>query len=143
MNNLTRKLSVMIKGSVCLLGLVSVGNLLVTPANASQASARGAVTVVRPSGSSISVSGELDLPDGLYFPGPLTITPSGSGTVGGNDESITSLKVDPGTTTVPTSGAGNAFVQAAAAKLTSAATVQDEAALIKAGSGTNGLGALP
>ncbi len=55
------KLSTIIKGSVCVLGLVGVGNFFAAPANADQAAARGAVTIVRPSGSSISVSGELVL----------------------------------------------------------------------------------
>ncbi len=48
MNSLSNKLSIVLRGSICLLGLVSVGNFLAAPANAQQATARGAVTLIRP-----------------------------------------------------------------------------------------------
>ncbi|MDF5707182.1 MAG: hypothetical protein PUP90_05740 [Nostoc sp. S4] len=139
------KISAILKGSIFVLGLVSVGNILAAPASAGQASARGAVTLVRASGASISVSGELTLPQNAYFPGPLTVTPTYDGTAGTDDEVIVDLTVDPGAADVSalsTSSSSNPFVQAAADALTAATDVGSQAALIRAGAGANGLGGL-
>ncbi|WP_138499432.1 hypothetical protein [Nostoc sp. PA-18-2419] len=139
------KISAILKGSIFVLGLVSVGNILSAPASAGQASARGAVTLVRASGASISVSGELTLPQNAYFPGPLTVTPTYDGAAATDDETILSLEVDPGTpdvTALSTSSSSNPFVQAAADALTAATDVGSQAALIRAGAGANGLGGL-
>ncbi|MCC5645047.1 hypothetical protein LC607_19315 [Nostoc sp. CHAB 5824] len=136
------KISAIVKGSICLLGLVSVGNFVVEPA-AGQAAARGAATVVRPSGSSQSVSGELIAPTGGSFSGDLTITPTITG-AGTNQETISSLVVSPATFTDATAatGSGNPFLDAAATALTNATAVEDQAAIIRAGAGTNGFGGL-
>ena len=68
MNNLSAKLSAITQGSLYLLGLVSVGNFMAAPASAGgQAVVRSATTIVRPSGASESVSGEVRLPTGMYF----------------------------------------------------------------------------
>ncbi|MEH1923582.1 hypothetical protein [Nostoc sp.] len=141
------KISAILKGSICLLGLVSVGNILAAPASANQAAARGAVTLVRASGASISVSGELTLPNNAFFPGPLTITPTyGAGTAATDDETIATLEVDPGTPdTTNLSTSSNPFVASAAAALDAAVTNNDigaQAAIIRAGAGANGLGGL-
>lgn len=137
------KLSLIIKGSISLLGLVSVGNFMAAPASADQASARGAVTVVRPSGSSISVSGEVTLPSGAYYTGDLVVAPVGTAP-GTNQETVTTLTVTPGTVTPagPVMGSGNPFLDAAAAALTGATAIEDQAAIIRAGAGVDGLGGL-
>ncbi|WP_335089067.1 hypothetical protein [Nostoc sp.] len=141
------KISAIVKGSICLLGLVGVGNILAAPASADQAAARGAVTIVRASGASVSVSGELALPNNAYFPGPLTITPTyGTGTAATDDETVDSLEIDPGTADVTNlSASSNPFVASAAAALDAAVTAGDigaQAAIIRAGAGSNGLGGL-
>ncbi len=154
------KISAIVKGSICLLGLVSVGNILAAPASAGQAAARGAVTLVRASGASISVSGELTLPNNAYYGLDAT---SGAGLVvapeydttntssADDNETIVGLTLTPGpvagvdTTTGLVQGSGNAFVQAAAAALDKATTAGDigaQAAIIRAGAGANGLGGL-
>lgn len=140
------KLSVIIKGSICLLGLVGVGNLFAAPANAEQAAARGAVTLVRASGASVSVSGELTVPQNAYFDGPLTVTPTYDGTSAADDETIIDLTIDPGTPNVTLlSASSNPFLQSAADALDAAVTATDigaQAAIIRAGAGVNGLGGL-
>jgi hypothetical protein len=138
------KLSAIIKGSVCLLGLVGVGNFFAAPASAEQAAARGAVTLVRASGASISVSGELTLPQNAYFTTSVTVEPVFAGTSAADDETITSLVVTPGGIDVASlAGSSNVFVQAAADALIAAAgDVGATAAIIRAGAGVNGLGGL-
>ncbi|NDJ23005.1 hypothetical protein GS682_15465 [Nostoc sp. B(2019)] len=137
------KLSVIIKGSISLLGLVSVGNFMAAPASAEQAAARGAVTIVRPSGSSISVSGEVTLPSGAYYDGALTVAPT-AGAAGTNQETVTSLLITPGTVTgvATVMGSGNPFLDAAAKALGDATAIEDQAAIIRAGAGVDGLGGL-
>jgi hypothetical protein len=150
MNNtgslLIMKISAIVKGSICLLGLVSVGNILAAPASAGQAAARGAVTLVRASGASISVSGELTLPNNAYFTGDLTITPTyGAGTPAVDDETIVDLTVSPAAIDATNlSVSSNPFVQAAADALTAVAAtdIGSQAAIIRAGAGANGLGGL-
>ncbi|MBD2528435.1 hypothetical protein H6G97_02225 [Nostoc flagelliforme FACHB-838] len=130
------KLSTIIKSSVCLLGLVGVSNFFAAPAKADQAAARGAVTVVRPSGSSVSVSGELVAPSGTQFAGPLTITPTSSGVAGGNDEGVATLVVDAGALEASTSTSAGTIEAAIALTITEGtfAEVQDVAALVRAAS---------
>lgn len=136
------KISAIVKGGICLLGLVGVGNILAAPASAGQgqASARGAVTVVRSSGSSISVSAELTAPSGTYFAGPtLTVTPTTSDP-GLNIETVSVLVIDPGAVTVIPS-APSATIQAAIASKIDAATVtdvQDISSLVRAAASGNG-----
>ncbi|WP_017651128.1 hypothetical protein [Fortiea contorta] len=128
------KISTIVKGGFCVLGLVSVGNLFAAPANADQASARGAVTIVRPSGSSFSVSGELTAPSGTQFTGPaLTVTPTATGA--GTNAEVATLSIDPGAPIASTSGAATLTVEGAtAAKITAATatTVEDVATLVRA-----------
>ncbi|MEH1970032.1 hypothetical protein [Nostoc sp.] len=139
------KISAIVKGSICLLGLVSVGNILAAPASAGQAAARGAASFVRASGASSSISGELTLPNNAYFTGPLDVTVTyGGGASTTDDETITGLTLDPGTAeTTNLATASNVFVQAAADALTAAAgDIGAQAAIIRAGAGANGLGGL-
>ncbi|MEH2073632.1 MAG: hypothetical protein V7K57_04460 [Nostoc sp.] len=142
MNNLSNKLSIIFQGSICLLGLINVGNFLGTPANAQQATARGAVTLIRPSGSFLSVSGEVTLPSGSYFNGGLTISPTYGGIAGGNNETITSLTITPGlvqTTTLPNP---SSFIDTTANLLKNTTSVEDLTTIIRAGAGNNGLSGL-
>lgn len=153
MNTFSWQKSVMMKGSICLLGLVGSASFLAAPASAEPAAARGAVTIVRPSGSSLSVSGEMTLPTGMYF-GPsgtnatLSIGLGASASLGvlgagTNAEAVTQLTLNAGTPTERTNvSSENPFLNAAAAKLTNATAIEDQAAIIRAGAGINGLGSL-
>jgi hypothetical protein len=103
------KLSAIIKGSICLLGFVGVGNLLAAPANADQAAARAATSITNPSSFTQSVSGEVLLPSGLFFGGADAVeadvdtgvigTPEGTLTVLPNVSVSTNEEGSPGTTT--------------------------------------------
>ncbi|WP_414562021.1 MULTISPECIES: hypothetical protein [unclassified Anabaena] len=141
------KLSAIIKGSICLLGLVGVGNILIAPANA-EAAARGAITLVRASGASVSVSGELTLPNNAYFTGALQVGASygdtTSFTSASDNEQLSSVTITPGgINNSNLVGANNPFLQAAADALTAASgDIGAQAAIIRAGAGVNGLGGL-
>ncbi|MGV0105864.1 hypothetical protein NSTCB13_04633 [Nostoc sp. DSM 114160] len=133
------KISAIVKGSICLLGLVGVGNILAAPANAGQAAARGAVTVVRPSGSSISVSGELVAAPGTDFTA-LDVVVNGSGSVGTDAEVVTGITLTPttGTSSVtPPTTISSAIAAAIAANAPTA--VEDLAALVRAAGAGGGL----
>ncbi|MDZ8261251.1 hypothetical protein [Nostoc sp. ChiQUE01b] len=142
MNRLSNKLSIIIRGSICLLGLVSVGNFLTASANAQQATARGAVTLIRPSGTFLSVSGEVILPSGSYYEGGLTISPTYGGIAGGNDETITSLTITPGVAQTTILSNPNPFIDTAANLLNNSNSVEDLTTIIRAGGGNNGLSGL-
>jgi hypothetical protein len=142
MNSLSNQLSIILRGSICLLGLISVGNFLAAPANAQQATARGAVSVIRPSGTFLSVSGEVTLPSGSYFNGGITISPTYGGIAGGNDETITSLTITPGVVQTTILSNPNPFIDTAANLLNNSTSVEDLTTTIRAGAGNNGLGAL-
>ncbi|MEH2094823.1 hypothetical protein [Nostoc sp.] len=133
------KISAIVKGGICLLGLVGVGNILAAPASADQASARGAVTIVRPSGSSISVSGELVAAPGTDFTA-LDVVVNGGAGEGTNQETVTGLTLTPTTgtssTTPPTTISAAIAAQIAAGTFT---TVEDLAALVRAAGAGGGL----
>jgi len=137
------KISTLIKGSICVLGLVGAGSLFAAPANAGQASASGSAVVTRMDGSVVSVSGELTLPTGMHYDTNLTVAPTYSGASTTNDETIDSLLITPtiaagtGTATfnpVATSVAG--AIDAAAADLSA------QSSLIRAAGGSTGFTAL-
>lgn len=142
MNSFSNKLSIILRGSICLFGLVSVGNFLAAPVNAQQATARGAVSIIKPSGAFLSVSGEVTLPSGSYFDGGIKITPTYGGIIGGNDETITSLTITPGAVKTTTVSSPNSFIDTTANLLNNATSVEDMTAIIRAGAGNNALGAL-
>ncbi|AOX00458.1 hypothetical protein BJP34_14235 [Moorena producens PAL-8-15-08-1] len=127
-------------------GLIFAGLTAVLATSAHAESAiRGSAVETRPSGSSISVSGELILPESLHFSGPLTVTPAYTG-AGTDTATIDTLTLD-GTgvaavSTTTTTDSVNPFLDAAATALGAATAVEDQAALIRAGAGTEGLGAL-
>lgn len=124
------KLSTIIKGSVCVLGLVGVSNFFAAPAKADQAAARGAVTIVRPSGSSLSVSGEVVAAPGTDFQAVTVAidTPAGEGT---NQETVGGITVTPvvATTTADSSTIEGAIATAIGTNFT---TLEDVAALVRA-----------
>jgi hypothetical protein len=136
---LIMKISAIVKGGICLLGLVGVGNILAAPANAGQASARGAVTIVRPSGSSLSVSGELVAAPGTDFT-VLDVAVVGNTDPGTNQEVVTGLTLTPTTqassVTPPTTISAAIAAQIAATSFT---TVEDLAALVRAAGAGGGL----
>ncbi|MBN3883889.1 MAG: hypothetical protein V7K64_26495 [Nostoc sp.] len=142
MNSLSNKLSIILRGSICLFGFVSAGNFLAAPANAQQATARGAVSIIRPSGTFLSVSGELILPSGSYFDGGVKIAPTYGGIAGGNQETITSLTITPGVVKTTTLSSPNPFINTAVNLLNNSTSIEDMTAIIRAGTGSNGLGAL-
>ncbi|MEH1821660.1 MAG: hypothetical protein V7L31_21700 [Nostoc sp.] len=121
---------------------MSVGNFLAAPVNAQQATARGAVSIIKPSGAFLSVSGEVTLPSGSYFDGGIKITPTYGGIIGGNDETITSLTITPGAVKTTTVSSPNSFIDTTANLLNNATSVEDMTAIIRAGAGNNALGAL-
>ncbi|ACC83522.1 hypothetical protein Npun_F5190 [Nostoc punctiforme PCC 73102] len=133
------KISAIVKGSICLLGLVGVGNILAAPASADQAAARGAVTIVRPSGSSISVSGEVVAAPGTDFTA-VAVVVDGGASQGTNAETVTGITVTPVTgtssTTPPTTIEGAIAAQIAAGTFSA---VEDLSALIRAASANGGL----
>ncbi|BDI17248.1 hypothetical protein ANSO36C_30500 [Nostoc cf. commune SO-36] len=142
MNSLSNNLFIIIRGSFCLLGLINGGNFLAPSAIAQQATARGAVTLIRPSGTFLSVSGEVTLPSGSYYGGSLTISPTYGGIAGGNDETITSLTISPGVTKTTILSNPNPFINTVANLLNNSTSVEDLTTIIRAGAGNNGLGAL-
>ncbi len=133
------KISAIVKGSICLLGLVGVSNILAAPASAGQASARGAVTVVRPSGSSLSVSGELVGATGTDFTA-LDVVVNGNTGAGTNQEIVTGLTLTPtvatASSTPPTTIAAAIAGQIAATPITA---VEDLATLVRAAGAGGGL----
>ncbi|WP_138499430.1 hypothetical protein [Nostoc sp. PA-18-2419] len=142
MNSLSNKLSIIVQRSICLLGLVSVGNFLAAPANAQQATAVGAVSLIRPSGTFLSVSGQVILPSGSYFDGGLQITPTYGGIAGTNEETVTSLTITPGIVKTTTVSTPNSFINTAANLLNNSTSLENVTTIIRAGAGNNGLGAL-
>ncbi|MEA5605183.1 hypothetical protein [Nostoc sp. UHCC 0252] len=141
MYSLSSKFSIIFQQSICLLSLVS-GNFLAAPANAQQATATGAVTLIRPSGTFLSISGEVTLPSGSYFEGGLQITPIYGGVAGTNEETVNSLTITPGIVKTTTLSNPNSFTNTAANLLNNSNSVEDVTTLIQAGAGNNGLGAL-
>lgn len=124
------KFSTIIKGSVCVLGLVGVSNFFAAPAKADQAAARGAVTIVRPSGSSISVSGEVVAVPGTDF-SDVTVAFTGSDP-GTNIETISELTVTP--TAAASTGSATTIEAAIATAITDGnfTALEDVAALVRA-----------
>ncbi|MFW9262482.1 hypothetical protein [Nostoc sp. CALU 546] len=142
MNNLSNKLSIILRGSICLLGLVSAGSFLAAPANAQQATARAAVSLIRPSGTFLGVSGELILPSGSSLDNGITITPTYGGTAGGNNETITSLTITPGLVQTNTPSSPNSLIDPITSSLNNSVSIEDITTIIRAGTGVNSSGAL-
>ncbi len=125
------KFSTIIKGSVCVLGLVGVSNFFAAPAKADQAAARGAVTIVRPSGSSISVSGEVVAAPGTDFT-DVAVVVDGGADFGTNQETVTGITITP--TAATATGDATTIEAAIATAITDGAftNLEDVAALVRA-----------
>lgn len=140
------ELSVTIKKSICLLGFISLGNFIAAPVHAQQAVARGAVSIVSPSGAYQSVSGELFLPvsNNVLNPGTnttLTITPTFTN-IGANNERITSLSLTVGTATEIIANNNNLLLNQNVETVNNLTSIPDAGSLIETINDTNGLGAL-
>jgi hypothetical protein len=142
------KLSAIIKSSICVLSLVGASNFLAVRANAGQASARAAVTITNPGSFTQSVSGEVLLPDGLYYVGTgtetLTVTPTV--TVTGTTGLIDSLSFYAGEAAAVNDLTTGATLESAVVAILDgtntnipATSIDDAAAIIKAAVGVNGL----
>ncbi|MEC4883108.1 MAG: hypothetical protein SAL70_17495 [Scytonema sp. PMC 1070.18] len=146
--NFISQSKVLFNAGLSLLGLVGATTLATAPASAQTASASGSVVIVRPSGSSMSVSGEVTLPSGYYFKDVNVKPELATDTAGTNAEVITNLTVgqsatatDPGEITAPLSS--NPVLNAIAETIKSPGgtdiTVEDQAAIIRSLGGISGL----
>ncbi|MBG1266168.1 hypothetical protein [Nostoc sp. WHI] len=146
MYNVVCQLPVTIKRSFYLLGFISLSNFIAAPVHAQQAVARGAVSIVSPSGAYQSVSGELFLPVSNNFLNPgtsttLTITPTFTN-IGATDERITSLSLTLGTATEIITNNNNSLLNQTLQTVNNPISIPDAASLIQTINTTNGLGAL-
>ncbi|MDZ8027776.1 MAG: hypothetical protein RMX97_24220 [Nostoc sp. DedQUE11] len=140
------QLSVTCKKSVYLLGFISLANFIAAPVYAQEAVARGAVSIVSPSGAYQSVSGELFLPvsNNVLNPGTsttLTITPTFTN-IGTINERITSLSLTVGTATEVITNNNNSLVNQNIETVNNLTSIPNTESLIETTNGTNGLGAL-
>ncbi|WP_099084583.1 hypothetical protein [Nostoc linckia] len=140
------QLPVTIKKSFYLLAFISLGNLIAAPVNAQQAVARGAVSIVSPTGAYQSVSGELFLPvsNNVLNPGTsttLTVTPTFTN-IGTINERITSLSLTVGTATETITNNNNSLLNQNVETVNNLTSITDAASLIETINDTNGLGAL-
>jgi hypothetical protein len=140
------QLPVMFKRSIYLLGFISFTNFIAAPASAQEAVARGAVSIVSPSGAYQSVSGELFLPvsNNVLNPGistTLTITPTFTN-IGAIDERITSLSLTVGTATEVISNNNNSLLNQNLETVNNLTSISNTASLIETINDTNALGAL-
>jgi hypothetical protein len=134
------------KKSFYLLAFISLGNLIAAPVNAQQAVARGAVSIVSPTGAYQSVSGELFLPvsNNVLNPGTsttLTVTPTFTN-IGTINERITSLSLTVGTATETITNNNNSLLNQNVETVNNLTSITDAASLIETINDTNGLGAL-
>ncbi|MBG1266167.1 hypothetical protein [Nostoc sp. WHI] len=125
------KISAIVKGGICVLGLVGVGNLFAAPANADQAAARGAVTIVRPSGSSLSVSGEVVAAPGTNFTDVAVVVDGGTAP-GTNQETVSGITVTP--TSAAITADTSTIEGAIAALIVNYTLVEDVTGLVRAAS---------
>ncbi|MBX9259160.1 hypothetical protein H1Q63_35455 [Desmonostoc muscorum CCALA 125] len=140
------ELPVTIKRSFYLLGFISLSNFITAPVHAQQAVARGAVSIVSPSGAYQSVSGELFLPVSNNFLNPgtsttLTITPTFTN-IGAINERITSLSLKVGTATEIITNNNNSLLNQNVQTVNNLTSIPDTGSVIETTNGTNGLGAL-
>ncbi|MBD2679550.1 MULTISPECIES: hypothetical protein [Nostoc] len=140
------QLSVTCKKSIYLLGFISLTNFIASPVNAQEAVARGAVSIVSPSGAYQSVSGELFLPvsNNVLNPGTsttLTVTPTFTN-IGTINERITSLSLTVGTATEVITNNNNSLLNQNVETVNNLTSITDAGSLIETINDTNSLGAL-
>ncbi|MEH2204440.1 MAG: hypothetical protein V7K53_10220 [Nostoc sp.] len=146
MYSVFRQLPITIKRTICLLGFISIGNFIAVPVYAQEAVARGAISIVSPSGAYQSVSGELSLPVSNNFLNPgtnttLTITPTLTN-IGATNQSITSLSLTVGTASEIITNNNNSFLNQTLETVNNQTLIPDTASLIQTINSSNGLGAL-
>ncbi|MEH2354614.1 hypothetical protein [Nostoc sp.] len=146
MHSVFRQLPGTIKRTICLLGFISLGNFIPVPVYAQEAVARGAISIVSPSGAYQSVSGELSLPVSNNFLNPgtnttLTITPTLTN-IGATNQRITSLSLTVGTASEIITNNNNSFLNPTLQTVNNQTLIPDTASLIQTVNTTNGLGAL-
>jgi len=140
------QLPIKFKRSIYLLGFISLTNFIAAPVYAQQAVARGAVSIVSPSGAYQSVSGELFLPvsNNVLNPGTsttLTVTPTFTN-IGANNERITSLSLTVGTATEVITNNNNSLLNQNVETVNNLTSINDAGSLIETINDTNSLGAL-
>lgn len=140
------ELPITFKKSVYLLGFISLANFIPAPVHAQQAVARGAVSIVSPSGAYQSVSGELFLPvsNNVLNPGTsttLTITPTFTN-IGTINERITSLSLTVGTATEIITNNNNSLLNQNVETVNNLTSIPNTESLIETTNGTNSLGVL-
>ncbi|MBD2528436.1 hypothetical protein H6G97_02230 [Nostoc flagelliforme FACHB-838] len=140
------QLPVTFKRSIYLLGFISFSNFIAAPVSAQEAVARGAVSIVSPSGAYQSVSGELFLPvnNNVLNSGistTLTITPTFTN-IGATNERITSLSLTVGTATEVISNNNNSLLNQNLETVNNLTSIPNTASLIETTNDTNALGAL-
>ncbi|MCC5630225.1 hypothetical protein LC613_20270 [Nostoc sphaeroides CHAB 2801] len=144
MYSVFRQLPVTIQRSIYLLGFISVGNFIAAPAYSQQAVARGAVSIVSPSGAYQSVSGELSFPVSNFLTSgtntTLTITPIFAN-IGATNERITSLSLTISTPTDIATINNNSLINPIQT-VNNPISIIDAASLIQTINNTNSLGAL-
>ncbi|RCJ15686.1 hypothetical protein A6S26_34260 [Nostoc sp. ATCC 43529] len=138
------QLPIKFKRSIYLLGFISLTNFIAAPVHAQQAVARGAVSIVSPSGAYQSVSGELFLPvsNNVLNPGTsttLTVTPTFTN-IGTINERITSLSLTVGTATEVITNNNNSVLNQNVETLNNLTSITDAASLIETINDTNSLG---
>lgn len=137
------KISTLVKGSICVLGLVGAGSLFAAPANAGQASASGSAVVTRMDGSVVSVSGELTLPTGMHYDTDVTVTPTyAASAVTATNETVASLTITPTSVAGTDTATANPVATAVAGAITGATGISDQSSLIRAAGGSTGFTAL-
>ncbi|MDM9582953.1 MULTISPECIES: hypothetical protein [unclassified Nostoc] len=146
MYSVFRQLPGTIKRTICLLGFISIGNFIAVPVYAQEAVARGAISIVSPSGAYQSVSGELSLPVSNNFLNPgtnttLTVTPTLTN-IGATNQRITSLSLTVGTANEIITNNNNSFLNQTLETVNNQTLIPDTASLIQTINSTNGLGAL-
>ncbi|WP_414513236.1 hypothetical protein [Nostoc sp. PCC 9305] len=146
MYSVFRQLPGTIKRTICLLGFISIGNFIAVPVYAQEAVARGAISIVSPSGAYQSVSGELSLPVSNNFLNPgtnttLTITPTFTN-IGATNQRITSLSLTVGTASEIITNNNNSFLNQTLKTVNNQTLIPDTASLIQTVNTTNGSGAL-
>ncbi|MFN6564668.1 MAG: hypothetical protein RMY28_033395 [Nostoc sp. ChiSLP01] len=140
------QLLVTLKRSICLLGFISIGNFIAVPVYAQEAVARGAVSIVSPSGAYQSLSGELSLPVSNNFLNPgtnttLTITPTFTN-IGSTNQRITSLSLTVGTANEIITNNNNFPLNPTLQTVNNQISIPDTASLIQTINSTNGIGSL-
>jgi hypothetical protein len=148
MNLVIKTKTLTLKSIVYLAGLIGTTAILAAPASAQNAYAGGFMSVVKLDGTSVNISGEISLPPGYYFQGPLTISPvtASGGKLGVDNNTISNLIVDPDTVVpIASQSSTNSLLNGGANPLNVVPTANNipaDAKIIRSETGGNGLGGL-